>query len=182
MKPHRRKKALPLSQVYRLLEPGPVILLTTSDGQRTDVMTQSWHMPLEFTPPLVACVVSNRNYTFGILKRARECAINIPTAELAREVVGCGNTSGRRIDKFEKFRLTRVAGSVIKAPLIAECYASLECKVIDTSMATKYGVFVLQVVKAWIAPTVKRPRTLHHQGRGNFMVAGATIRLASRMK
>ena len=144
-------------------------------------MTQSWHTMLEFTPPLVACVVSNRNYTFNTLKKTRECVINIPTVDLARKVVACGNSSGRDVDKFEAFKLTPVAAARVRAPLIAECYANLECKVVDTRAVNKYCLFVLEVVKAWVDPARKRPRTIHHQGRGVFMVAGTTRRLRSKM-
>lgn len=176
------KKALPLSKVYGLLEPGPVVLLTTVRRGRPNVMAMSWHTMLEFEPPLVGCVVSDRNYSFGLLRSAKECVINIPTAALADKVVGCGNTTGARVDKFGKFHLTpRVAGEV-KAPLIDECYASLECRVADTRLVTKYCFFVLEVVKAWMDPGVKNPRTLHHLGMGRFMVAGRRIKLPSRMK
>ena len=94
------KRALPLSKVYGLIEPGPVVLLTTAWKGRPNIMTLSWHTMMEFEPPLVGCVVSNRNYTFGILKATKECAINIPTVKLAAKVVGCGNTSGAKTDKF----------------------------------------------------------------------------------
>lgn len=175
------KKSCPLSQVYRLLEPGPVVLVTTSHKGRANIMTMSWHTMMEFEPPLVGCVISNRNYSFSLLKATKECAINIPTAELAAKVVGCGNVSGARVDKFERFQLTPAPGSCVNAPLIAECYANLECKVIDARMA-KYCFFILEVVKAWIDPSRKRPRTMHHLGRGKFMVAGKTITLPSKMK
>ncbi len=99
-------RTLPLPQVYRLLEPGPVVLLVTASKGRANVMAMSWHTMLEFEPPLVGCVCSNRNHSFGTLKATRECVIAIPTVELAKQVVGCGNTSGRRVDKFGKFGLT----------------------------------------------------------------------------
>ena len=102
--------------------------------------------------------------------------------ELAAQVVGCGNTSGRRVDKFKTFRLTPVAGSRVKAPLIHECYANLECKVVDTRMVAEYNVFILEVLKAWIDPSKKNPRTIHHCGKGVFMVAGRMITLPSKMK
>jgi len=176
------KRALPLSRVYRLLEPGPVVLLTTTHMGRANVMTMSWHTMLEFEPPLVGCVVSNRNFSFEALKRMRECVINVPTAELAPQVVKCGNCSGRRRDKFAACALTAVPASQVAAPLIAECYANLECRVADARLVTKYNFFVLEVVKAWVDPKVESPRTIHHRGRGEFMVAGRTIRLKSRMK
>ena len=176
------KQALPLSKVYRLLEPGPVVLVSTASKGKTDIMALSWHMMIEFEPPLVGCVISNRNHTFGLVKATKECVINIPTVELAAQVVGCGNTSGRRTDKYKKFGLTPVAGSRVKAPLIEECYANLECQVVDMRMAAQYNIFILEVLKAWIDPSKKQPRTMHHRGKGTFMVAGRTITLPSKMK
>lgn len=176
------RKSFPLAKVYGLLEPGPVVLLTTAHKGRTDIMAQSWHTMLEFEPPQIAAVVSNRNASFDRLKATRECVIAIPTAELADAVVGCGNTSGRKVDKFAAFALTAAPAQCVAAPLIAECYANLECRVIDTRMVNRYGLFVLEVVKAWIDPARKDPRTLHHRGNGRFMVAGETFKSKSRMK
>jgi len=136
---------------------------------------------IEFEPPLVACVVSDRNFTFLALKATKECAINIPTVELAEKVVACGNCSGRTVDKFEIVGLTPLAASRVRAPLIAECYANLECRVVDTREVNRYGLFILEVLKAWVDPAKKHARTIHHMGRGAFMVAGKTIRLRSRM-
>lgn len=177
-----KKTAYPLSKVYGLLEPGPVVLLTTTSQERANIMTLSWHMMVEFEPPLVACVVSNRDDSFEMLEASGECAINIPTVELAEKVVGCGNTHGSAVDKFKRFGLTPATASTIKAPLIEECYANIECRIADRDMVEKYGIFILEVLKAWIAPNAKNPQTLHHRGKGAFMTAGETIKLASRMK
>jgi flavin reductase (DIM6/NTAB) family NADH-FMN oxidoreductase RutF len=102
--------------------------------------------------------------------------------ELAEQVVGCGNTSGATVDKFTRFGLTARPASRVGAPLIAECFANLECRVVDTRMVPKYCFFVLEVVKAWVDTTVKDPRTIHHLGRGQFLVAGERIKLKSKMK
>ena len=177
-----KKKTLPLSQVYRYLEPGPVVLVTTSHKGKSNIMTMSWYTMIDFEPPIVGCIISNRDFTFNILKKTKECAINIPTVELANKVVGCGNTTGRRVDKFQTFHLTPIAASRVKIPLIAECYVNLECKVIDMKMANKYNFFVVEVLKAWITPSKKQPHTLHHMGKGAFMVAGKIIKLSSKMK
>ena len=176
------KRSFPLSRVYGLLEPGPVVLVTTADKNKMNIMTMSWHTMMDIDPPIVGCVISNRNYTFGILKTTNNCVINIPTVELAEKVVGCGNTSGRKVDKFRTFGLTPAAASCVKAPLIDECYANLECKVVDARMVTKYNFFILEVLKAWIDPSIKDPRTIHHLGRGAFMIAGEKAKLPSKMK
>lgn len=176
------KKSFPLANVYRLLEPGPVVLVTTADKGRTNIMTMSWHTMIDFEPPIVGCVIGDQSHSFAVLKATKECVINIPTANLAKKVVGCGNTSGRKIDKFKVFGLTPAAAARVQAPLIAECYANLECQVVDTKLVAKYNLFILEVVKAWIDPARKHPRTIHHLGKGAFMVAGKTIRLPSKMK
>jgi flavin reductase (DIM6/NTAB) family NADH-FMN oxidoreductase RutF len=176
------KRAYPLARVYGLLEPGPVLLLTTLHKGRANVMAMSWHTMMEFEPPLVGCVVSGRDFSFAALKATRQCVLNIPTAGLAAQVVGCGNTSGRRVDKFERFALTPLPARTVAAPLVAECYANLECRVVDTRLVKRYNFFVLEVKKAWVDPACKVPRTLHHRGRGVFSVAGETIKLPSKMK
>lgn len=176
------RRALALSKVYQLLEPGPVVLLTTARKGRQNVMTMSWHTMMEFEPPLVGCVVSNGNYSFGLLRASRQCVLNIPTVDLISATVRCGNCSGREVDKFSRFGLTPVAAEQVDAPLIAECPVNLECRVADTRMVAKYSFFVLEVVQAWRAPRPRRLETIHHQGYGRFMVAGATRVLASRMK
>ncbi len=175
------KRSFPLSEVYRLLEPGPVIMISTARKGRANVMTMTWQTMIDFEPPLVGLIVSNRNHTFDILKATKQCVINIPTAKIAKQAIGCGNTTGRKIDKFEKFRLTRVPASLVAAPLIAECYANLECRVVDARLAEKYNFFVVKVVKAWIDPAEKSPRTLHHHGKGVFTIDGKRIRMASKM-
>ena len=159
-----------------------MVLLSTARKGQANVMTMSWHTMMDFEPPLVGCVVSNRNFTFNILKSTKECVLNIPTVELAVKVVGCGNTSGRDVDKFQTFQLTPAPASRVQAPLVEECYANLECRVVDATMVAKYNLFVLEVVKAWIDPSRRRPRTIHHMGKGVFLVAGKTIKLRSKMK
>jgi flavin reductase (DIM6/NTAB) family NADH-FMN oxidoreductase RutF len=171
----------PLSLAYRLLEPGPVVLLTTAHNGRANVMTMSWHMMVDSMLPLVACVVSRGDFSFGALRATRECVIAVPTAELAAKVVEIGNCSGRDVDKFATIGLTPRPALEVVAPLIAECFANLECRVVDMRLTNKYNLFVLEVVKAWIEPGHKKPRTIHHRGYGEFFVDGETIKLPSRM-
>ena len=175
-------KNLPLSKVYQLLEPGPVVLLTTAHKGRANVMTMSWHMMVEFEPPLIACVVSNRNYSFAILRATKECVIAIPALSLVSKVVEVGNCSGRSVKKFERCGLTPAPAERVAAPLVAECFANLECRVADTRMVKLYNLFVLEVIKAWTDPAQRRPKTIHHHGYGAFVVDGERIKLKSRMR
>jgi flavin reductase (DIM6/NTAB) family NADH-FMN oxidoreductase RutF len=177
-----KKRAYLLGKVYGLLEPGPVVLVTTARKGRANIMTMSWHTMMEFEPPLIGCVISGRNASFDAVRATKACVINIPTQELAKQVVGIGNCSGLGVDKFAKFGLTAVAATAVQAPLIAECYASLECRVADTRLVNRYNFFVLEVVQAWVDTRVKQPQTLHHRGNGVFAVAGETIKLRSAMK
>jgi flavin reductase (DIM6/NTAB) family NADH-FMN oxidoreductase RutF len=175
-------KELPLSRVYQLLEPGPVVLLATARKGSANVMTMSWHMMVEFEPPLVACVVSNANHSFAALQASRECVIAVPARKLAPVVVKIGNCSGRDVDKFAAFGLTAAPAKRVAPPLVTECFANLECKVTDTRFVNKYNLFVLEVLKAWVNPAQRNPKTIHHHGYGRFAVDGETIRLKSKMR
>jgi flavin reductase (DIM6/NTAB) family NADH-FMN oxidoreductase RutF len=174
-------KEIPLDKVYYLIEPGPVVLVTTAYKGQANIMTMSWHMMVEFVPPLVACVVSPFDYSFTALRRTKECVIAIPTVELASKVVDIGNCLGRDIDKFNVFGLTPAPAKKIEAPLVAECLANIECRVIDTRMVNKYCLFMLEAVKAWTDPRHKERRTIHAVGDGTFKVDGRTINLKKKM-
>ena len=86
------------------------------------------------------------------------------------------------MDEFAKFGLTQAPAGWFAAPLVQERHANLECHVVCTRVRNCDNFFVLELVKAWIAPVCKVPRTMHRRGHGVFMVACDTIKLASRMK
>jgi len=173
-------KELPLDKAFRLIEPGPVVILTTAREGKPNIMTMSWHMVVDFTP-LIGCIISSWDYSYTALCETKECVLAIPTVDLANKVVDIGNCSGREVDKFKTFGLTPKPAGEVRAPLIAECLANLECRVLDDSLAAKYDLFILQGVKAWIDPARKERRTLHANGNGTFVVDGRTLDLKKRM-
>ncbi len=178
----RRKIDLPVSGIRRYLEPGPIVLVTSAHGDQRNIMTMGWHTVMEFTPSLVGCVIAASNHSFGLIRRSKECVINLPTTALTDQVVGIGNTSGAEIDKFEKFNLTPHKAQEVNAPLIAECHASFECRLADGSLISNYFFFIFEVVKAHVAASPKHPETLHYTGDGVFMIAGKVISRRSQFR
>lgn len=165
-------RSLELSRAFTLIEPGPVVLVTTHDGRKNNVMTISWTMVLDFTP-LFAITTGAWNHSFAALRKSKECVIAIPTVDLLDEVVGIGTCSGANTDKFSKFKLTAVPSTVVKAPLIQECLANVECKVVD--IVRKHNIVVLEAVAAHIDPAPKEKRTVHAVGDGTFIVDGRRL-------
>lgn len=141
-----------------------------------------WHTVMEFAPSRIGCFITSANYSFELIRKSRECVINIPTAKLVNEVVGIGNCSGSDVDKFQKYKLTAEPADKVKAPLIKECYANFECKVADTSLLRKYSFFILEVVKAHVAASPKYPETLHYRGDGVFMISGKSVSYRKKFK
>lgn len=155
----------------RFIEPGPIVLVSSHWKGKNNIMTMGWHMVMGFEPSLIGCYIWDANHSFEMLRRSKECVINIPTEDIAAKVVGIGNSSGRDIDKFEKFRLTASPSKEVSAPLIAECYANFECRLADSSLINKYSLFVWEVVKAHVASSPRYPRTIHYRGDGIFMLS-----------
>jgi flavin reductase (DIM6/NTAB) family NADH-FMN oxidoreductase RutF len=171
--PKYNKADFPVANVRRFLEPGPIVLVSSAHNHETNIMTMGWHMVMEFQPSLVGCIISSANHSFEMIRKSRQCVINIPTEEIAATVVRIGNSSGRDIDKFDAFGLTAAPGIRVRAPLIAECYASFECLLADASQVRKYNMFIFEVVKAHVATSPKYPKTIHYRGDGEFMTSGA---------
>ncbi|HXU92869.1 MAG TPA: flavin reductase family protein [Gallionella sp.] len=175
MEPSLRKRQFPVEKVRRYLEPGPIVLVSSAYKGKNNVMVMGWHTVMEFSPSLVGCIISSANYSFEMVRRSRECVINLPTTALTDAVVGIGTTTGAEIDKFEHFGLTADEADIVKAPLIRECHANFECKLVDDRLVDKYNFFIWEVVSAHVAPSPKHPETLHYKGEGTFMVAGKII-------
>ena len=165
-------KEMEISKAFTLMESGPVVLVTTNDGNRNNIMTISWTMVMDFTP-IFAMTTGPWNYSFAALQETKECVISIPTVDMLDKVVGVGTCSGADTDKFEKFMLTPVKGKHVKAPLIKECLANIECKVVD--IVKKHNIVVLEGVAAYFDSSRKEKRTVHAVGDGTFIVDGRKL-------
>jgi flavin reductase (DIM6/NTAB) family NADH-FMN oxidoreductase RutF len=161
-----------LNKVFTLMESGPVVLVTTHDDHKDNIMTISWTMVMDFTP-VFAITTGEWNHSFEALRKTRECVIAIPTVDILDKVVGIGTCSGAETDKFAKFKLTPMRGKVVRSPLIRECLANIECKVID--IVEKHNIVVLGAVAACIDTARKEKRMVHAVGDGTFIVDGRRI-------
>ena len=177
-----KKKDFPVEKIRRFLEPGPIVLVSSAYKGETNIMSMGWHTVLEFSPSLIGCMITSSNHSFDMIKKSKECVINIPTVDLINEVVGIGNVHGEKVDKFEKFKLTPVEAEKVDVPLIKECYANFECKLVETSLVGKYNFFIFEVVKAHAAVTPKYPKTIHYTGDGVFMISGDHMNLKKKFK
>ena len=165
-------RSLQLSKAFTLIESGPVVLVTTNDGKKNNIMTISWTMVVDFTPQF-ALTTGAWNYSFAALKKTRECVIAIPTVDMLDQVVGIGTCSGSDTDKFARFGLTPESGRIVKAPLIKECLANIECKVVD--IVGRHNIVVLEAVAAHVDPGRKETRMLHAVGDGTFIADGRKL-------
>jgi flavin reductase (DIM6/NTAB) family NADH-FMN oxidoreductase RutF len=163
---------LKINKAFTLIESGPVVLVTTYDGKKNNVMTISWTMVLDFKPTF-AITTGEWNYSFAALRKTKECVISIPTVDMLNKVVGIGTCSGADTDKFEKFKLTPVKGREVKAPLIKECLANIECKIVD--IVKRHNIVVLDAVAAYFDSSRKEKRTVHAVGDGTFIVDGRKL-------
>ncbi|MGN7882936.1 flavin reductase family protein [Ensifer sp. 22460] len=172
-------KEVPASGAFRQLEPGPIVLVTTRYEGTPNVMTMGFHMMIQHAPPLIGCVVGPWDHSYSALRATGECVIAVPTIDIARAVVEIGNCSGDTVDKFERFGLTPQPARSVAAPLIGECLANIECRVVDSVEA--YNLFILEAERLWIDTDRKERRTLHHCGDGVFAADGDVLDLSEHM-
>lgn len=160
---------LSINKAFTLLEPGPVILLTTNDGRRNNIMTISWTMVMDFSGTF-AVTTGPWNHSFAALRKTRECVIGIPTIDLLDTTVGIGTCSGADTDKFAKFKLTALPARHVQAPLIGQCLANIECRVVE--IINRHNIVVLEGLAAYSDRKRKERRMIHAVGDGTFVVDG----------
>jgi flavin reductase (DIM6/NTAB) family NADH-FMN oxidoreductase RutF len=169
---HAATKRMPISKAFTLMESGPVVFITTNDGEKNNIMTISWTMVMDFTP-VFAITTGPWNYSYAAIRKSKECVIAIPTVDLIDQVVGVGTCSGADTDKFQKFGLTPVKGEYVRSPLVKECLANIECKVVD--IVKKHNIVVLKGVAAYFDSSRKEKRAIHAMGDGTFVVDGRKL-------
>jgi flavin reductase (DIM6/NTAB) family NADH-FMN oxidoreductase RutF len=166
------KKDFPIDRIRRFLEPGPIVLVSSAHGGEKNIMSMGWHMIMGDGPSLIGCYIWDQNHSRELVSKSKECVFNVPTFDLIDAVIGIGNNHGPEVDKFKTFGLTPVKAKKVGAPLIAECFASFECKLVDDSQVDKYSLFIFECVKAHVATSPKYPKTVHYRGDGVFMISG----------
>ena len=165
-------ETLQLHKAFTLIEPGPVVLVATNDGRKNNVMTITWTMVLDFSASF-AITTGPWNYSYSALRGTKECVIAIPTADMIDTVIRVGTCSGEDTDKFEAFGLTPVKARHVGAPLIKECLANIECRVVD--FVDRHNIIVLEGLAAYFDSSREDKRTLHAVGDGTFIVDGGRI-------
>ena len=130
-----------------MLYPLPAVLVTGGDMEHSTVMTAAWTGIVNSDPPMTYVSIRPERYSYPIIKDAGEFVINLTTADLVREVDYAGCVSGRKEDKFEKLCLVKEPGEVVKAPLIAQCPVSLECRVTESKELGSHTMFLAEIVR-----------------------------------
>ena len=173
-------REFPLDRAFTLFEPGPVVLVVTSNGGKANVMTASWTTLLGFTP-MIGIVAGPWNHSYRALMDTGECVLSIPTVDMMEAVVDIGNCSGDSVDKFGRFHLTPLKPEKVAVPLIGECLANVECVVRECPTSDGLHLFILEGVKAWSNPDRMEKRTFHAKGDGTFIIDGETVNLRHKM-
>ena len=170
----------PLHRAFTFVESGPVLLISTRQNGKNNLMTVSCHASMGFEPTLGICL-GPWNYSYAALQKTGECVVAIPPADLLEQVVAIGNCSGETMDKFKEFKLTPLPALSVGPPLVAECLYNLECRVVNRQLVNDYNFFVLQGVRAWRNPSPTDTRSFHAVGDGTFLVDGEVINLRHKM-
>ena len=181
---------VPLAKAYRLLNHGPVVLVSSAHGATRNLMAAAWSMPLDFDPPKVAVVIDKSSYTRELVDASGEFVLSLPCRQLAEATLAVGTRSGRTGDKFDALGLATRASGVVAAPGVAGCVGWLECRVIpEPANQQRYDLFVAEVVAAaadtrvftdgrWHFDDVTL-RTLHYVAGGHFLVSGEALEVGA---
>lgn len=130
------------------LAPVPAVMVSCGDMDRSDIVTIAWAGTVNSEPPMLSISVRRSRYSYALIRESGEFVVNLVDRALLEKMDGCGVVSGRDVDKFEKFSLTRQKCAHVKAPAIAESPVSLECVVRHTLELETHVMFVAEIVGA----------------------------------
>jgi len=180
-----KKTEVGTSAAYGLLNPGSVVIVSVGDGEGDNLFSVTWNTPVRKDPSMVAILSGKRHFSYPFIERTGEFGINVPAASLVDAVLGCGTASGHDgIDKFDRFGLNRQKAEKIRAPLVKEAVANLECRVSQVVDMGASSLLVAQVVAARAVEDHYRDgklvfdnglELLHHLGGNRFCVSDRVV-------
>jgi len=179
------RKAVDLSIAYRLIGPGPLVLVSSLLDKRAGLTPIAWNMPVSDDPPIVALEIWNRHFIYKAIIQTGDFVINIPSSDMAGTVCELGSVSGTKVDKFKKFGLIKETAKKVKSPRLKSAIGVLECRLRrDKRLLDKYNIVLGDVVYAeaekdifmdrW-CPEKPGPKIMHHLGGKIFSVPAARI-------
>ena len=180
-----------LAHAYRLVNHGPVTIVSAAHEGKENCMAVAWCMALDFKPPKLAVVLAADTFTRTLVEASGQLVVQVPPRKMLDVLDGIGNCTGKSVDKWEKFGLERARGAKVKAPLVEGCTAWLECRVIpEEHIAEAYDLFVVEVVAAWADDAAfakgrwredlaEPMRAVHHVAGGAYVVDGKHVRARS---
>lgn len=166
-----------------LLAPAPPALVTSGDGERSNVFTAAWTGIVCSEPPMTYVSIRRERFSHGIISETKEFVINLPCEAITRATDLCGVRSGRDGDKFALAGLTREPSHLVAAPTIAECPVSLECRVREIIPLGSHDMFLADIVSVGVDPRfVDEKGALHMEKCGLLAYAhGAYFGLGKQL-
>lgn len=145
------KVEVPTNKAHRLIYPLIVVLVGYIDSKtkKPNLMTADWIVPVSINPPMVGLLLSPKGYSHEQISKAGEFSVNVPTMKILDKVIKCGKVSGRHCDKFTEFGLTPKPSNIIKTPIVEECVAHIECKLVNKVQTGDHALFLGEVVAAY---------------------------------
>lgn len=128
------------------LYPNPVVLVSSSNGVKDNIITLAWAGTVCSNPPMISISIRPSRYSHELISSSKEFVINIPDEKMINACNFCGTKSGRDFDKFKEMQLTKEKGLVINTPMIKECTINIECRVKDTIHLGTHDVFIGEVL------------------------------------
>ena len=183
MKKEKRTITVSASSAYRLLHPKLAVLLTCVDKEgKANIITLAWTMPVSMNPPLLAVSIAPKRHSHKMIEETKEFVINIPTMEFVKETLFCGRRTGREVDKFVETKFTPVPAKIVKAPIIKECVAHIECKSYRQIPAGDHTLFIGEVQAAYADENVfsdeydlEKAKLIFHLGGDKFTTVSTKI-------
>ncbi len=174
------REKIPLDMATRLLNHGPLVLISSTWEDKVDITPIAWHMPVSKIPPVIAFTISEEHFIYKCILNSKDFAVNIPSPGIIREIMQCGAESGADVDKLRTTGLITELPRVIKAPVLKSAIAVLECTLLeDKYLLEHYNIILGEVKYAEVEPAAfdghwlfksRDLKTLHHLGDMTFSV------------
>ena len=139
---------IPLAQAYRVTPTGLYLISTAYEGKR-NVQFAFRALGISDAPPLLLIGIQDKNFSREMIQKSGEFVLNVCSENQLQAVDKSRDLSGREVeDKFVALGLTALPATRVQAPLVADCHASVECRVVSDFSTEGLHLFVGKALAA----------------------------------
>jgi len=167
-------KKIDVESAVKARYPESVCLVVVKDKKgKVSVTPAGWSMLCNSKPRCWAVSLYHKHFSNKAISDTNEFVYCIPSFKQKEDILYCGEVSGWDVDKMKNTKFETIPSNKIKPPLLKDCIACFECKVIEKVKTPDHTIFVGEILESYLSG--RKDKVYNHGMRDLFKLKASRL-------